>query len=75
MKTNTTDLQKFESTYAMIVRSEEKERSASEILVYSVLILTGFVSMMQIGLQPFNVPSKFAPSTATQVVSEVQPAA
>ena len=59
----------------MIMRSEEKERSASEILVYSVLILTGFISMMQIGLQPFNVPTHFAPSTATQIVSEAQPAA
>ena len=74
MKTNTPDLQMFESTYAMIMRSEEKERSASEILVYTLLIAAGFFAFIQITLQPFNVPTNFGRSTTmTQSVVAEQP--
>jgi hypothetical protein len=64
MKTNKPDLQMFESTYAMIMRSEEKERSASEVLVYSLLIAAAFFSLIQITLQPFNVPTNFGRATS-----------
>jgi len=64
MKNNTPDLQIFESTYAMLVRSEEKQRIATESLVYTLLIAAGFFAMLQITLQPFNVPTNFGRPTS-----------
>ena len=48
----------------MIVRSEEKERSASEIAVYALLIVSALFSVMQIARQPFSVPTNFTHTTA-----------
>ncbi len=57
MKANTTSPEGFESTYAMILRSEEKERSISEIAVYAVLIMSTVFSVWQLGQYPFMVPT------------------
>lgn len=43
----------FESTYALIVRSEDKSRSRMETLVYVVLILTAVFSIWQFASQSF----------------------
>jgi hypothetical protein len=69
MKTNQPNLEEFESAYAMIVHAEEKERSASEVLVYSILIATMFFSVWQIVLQPFTVPTNLNRSVSSQLVS------
>ena len=37
MNTTSTDSETFESTYALLVRSEEKQRSRFETLVYTFL--------------------------------------
>lgn len=74
MKTNKPDLQVFESTYAMIMRSEERERSASEVLIYSLLIMSAFFALWQIALQPFTVPTNLVRS-ASHTIAMQQPAA
>ena len=52
MKNTTLSAEGFESTYALIVRSEEKERNLFEGAVYLVLILSAVVSIWQAAHQP-----------------------
>ena len=67
MKTET-----FESTYAMLIRSEEKERSFSETAIYLLLILSTVFSIWQAVHQPVTVPNSYGvPSFAHSV--EIQP--
>ena len=47
MKNTTLSTKGFESTYALIVRSEEKERNLFEGAVYLVLILSAVFSIWQ----------------------------
>jgi hypothetical protein len=70
MKTNNSLNSARKSTYAMLVRSEEKERGLFETIVYSLLVLSAVVGIWQFA--HLRVPSPFAdtPQTkATQVVS------
>ena len=46
-----------ESTYALIVRSEEKSRSALEILLYAAFSLSTMVAICQFAQQPVKVPA------------------
>jgi hypothetical protein len=57
MKTKTLSAEGFESTYAMLVRSEEKERSAFENVAYFVFILSVVFSIWQAARQPVTVPA------------------
>jgi uncharacterized membrane protein len=52
MKTET-----FESTYALILRSDEKERSVSETVVYLVLIVSTVFSIWQAAHMRVTVPT------------------
>lgn len=54
MKTNTTH---EESTYALLMRSQEEERSIPETAVYLLLILTMAFSVWQTAQQPFQLPT------------------
>ena len=56
MKMNPSESQSFESTYALIVRSEERPRNTIETLVYAALIASTFFALSQFGRQPFTVP-------------------
>ena len=56
MKTSP-ESQAFESTYALIVRSEERDRNRFETSVYAVLIVSMAFALSQFGRQPFTVPS------------------
>ena len=47
---------KFESTYALLVRSEEKGRSVLEIAVYAAFILSVVFSILQFAQMPMTVP-------------------
>jgi hypothetical protein len=49
-------MQNFESTYALLVRSEEKKRNVLEILVYVLFILSAMFSISQFALQTFPLP-------------------
>ncbi len=64
MKTNTTTSEEFESTYALLLRSEEKERGVSENVIYLLLILSAVFSIWQVAQQPFRLPTSFALRTA-----------
>lgn len=52
MKNSTLSAESFESTYALVVRSEEKERNLFEGAVYIVLILSAVFSIWQAAHQP-----------------------
>ena len=57
MKTAATNSEAFESTYALLVRSEETRRSRFETLVYAILIATMTFAVAQFGRQTFMAPS------------------
>ena len=56
MKQNTLSAEGFESTYALLVRSEEKERSVFENVAYLVFILSAVFSIWQMAQQPVELP-------------------
>jgi hypothetical protein len=49
-------MQNFESTYALLVRSEEKKRNVLEILVYFLFILSAVFSIWQFAHQTVAFP-------------------
>jgi hypothetical protein len=58
-QTNTTDQlenQAKESTYALLIRSEEKSRNALEVAIYPLLILGPLIAMWQFAQQPIDIP-------------------
>ena len=57
MNTTTINPAEFESTYALIVRSEERERSASETAVYLLVMLSVLFSLWHAARQPVTVPA------------------
>ena len=56
MKTQTYSAEGFESTYALLVRSEEKERSIVEGAVYFAVVLSALISIWQFAVQPVALP-------------------
>jgi hypothetical protein len=65
-------MEKFESTYALIVRSEEKSRSILETIVYVTLILIAIFSMFQFAQHPVRVPaSGITPCVACAAPAEL----
>jgi hypothetical protein len=54
--TNTMNNQ-FESTYALLVRSEEKGRGVLEIAVYATVILSAVFSIWQFAQTPVTAPA------------------
>ena len=73
MKQNTLSADGFESTYALLVRSEEKERSMFEGAAYLVFILSAVFSIWSVAYQPVALPkgdvihaTSVASSTAAQ---------
>jgi hypothetical protein len=56
MKNPTHSIEGFESTYALIVRSEEKERSIFEGAVYFAVVLSALFSIWQVARQPIALP-------------------
>jgi hypothetical protein len=56
MKTETYSVEGFESTYALLVRSEETERSIFEGAVYFAVVLAAIVSLLQAATQPVALP-------------------
>ncbi len=52
-----------ESTYALIIRSEDKSRSILEVVLYAFFLLSAVVSIWQFAQQPVSVPAAgFSPS-------------
>ncbi len=58
-QTDTTDQledQHKESTYALLIRSEEKSRNVIEMAIYPILILGAVIAICQFAQQPVNIP-------------------
>ena len=56
---NTTDQaenQHEESTYALLIRSEEKSRNVIEMAIYPLLILGAVIAIWQFAQQTVNIP-------------------
>jgi hypothetical protein len=56
MNQNTHSAEGFESTYALLVRSEEKERGMFEGAAYLVFILSAVFSIWHVAQQPIALP-------------------
>lgn len=70
MKNPTHSAEGFESTYALIVRSEEKERGIFEGAAYFVVLLSAVFSIWQVAHQPIALPE----SPVLHTTSIAQPA-
>ena len=66
---NQTHSEGFESTYALIVRSDEKERGIFEGAVYFAVVLSALFSIWQVARQPIALPL-----TSVHTTSISQPA-
>ena len=58
-QTGTTDQpedQHQESTYALLIRSEEKSRNVIEMAICPILILGAVIAIWQFAQQPVNIP-------------------
>jgi len=69
---NTNYIEHEESTYALLVRSQEEERSLPETGVYLLLILTMAFTAWQAALQPFRLPN-IGLLQGTPVVQSAEP--
>jgi hypothetical protein len=61
-------MKQFESTYALILRSEEKNRSRLEVLVYALFILSAVFSIWQFAHQPNTLPLNSVNTSAAVVL-------
>ena len=72
MKNETYSAEGFESTYALLVRSEEKERSIFEGAVYFAVILSALFSVWQAATQPVQVPTTLHTTSISQSAHTTQ---
>jgi len=73
MKNQTNSAQGFESTYALIVRSEEKERSLFEGAVYFAVVLSALFTLWQVATQPVALPlTAVHTSSTSQLAKTIQ---
>ena len=56
MKNQHTYQSAAESTYALLVQSEDKERNLGETAIYMLLILGSVFSVWHVAQQPVNLP-------------------
>jgi len=58
-QTGTTDQpeNQHESTYALLIRSEEKSRNVIEMAICPILILGVVIAIWQFAQQPVNIPA------------------
>jgi hypothetical protein len=75
MKSQHTYQSVSESTYALLVQSEEKERNLSETVIYMLLILGAVFSVWQVAQQPVNLPVERVLQTAPIVQAVTSDAA
>ena len=71
MKALSTDPEVFESTYALIVRSEEKQRSRFETLIYTLLVVSSLFAVSLFGRQAATMPSSIARVSTTTTIAPV----
>ena len=69
MKTNQPAPEIQKSTYALLVRSEEKERSLFEAVVYGLVILSAVAAIWQFMHQPIEIPLGATPAAQADVAA------
>ena len=57
MKTNEPNDKKEESTYSLLVRSEEKKRAFIEVVVYGLVILSAVAAIVEFANEFFWYPA------------------
>jgi hypothetical protein len=57
MKTNEPNNKREESTYSLLVRSEENKRALIEIVIYGVIILSAVAAIWEFGQDLFLFPA------------------
>jgi hypothetical protein len=72
MKNQTYSAEGFESTYAMLVRSEEKERGIFEGAVYFAVVLSALFSIWQFARQPVELPLTIHTTSISQSANTTQ---
>ena len=72
MKNQTNSFEGFESTYALIVRSEEKERGIFEGAVYFAVVLSALFTIWQVAKQPVEMPTTIHTTSITQSAKTIQ---
>jgi hypothetical protein len=53
MKTNKPNIKREESTYSLIVRSQEKKRMLTEAVVYGLIMLSALAAIWEFGQELF----------------------
>ena len=74
MKNQTHSAEGFESTYALIVRSEEKERGIFEGAVYFAVVLSALISIWLVAKQPVDMPTVIHTTSISQSAKTIQQA-
>ena len=74
MKKNTLTAEGFESTYALLVRSEDKERNLCEGVAYLIFILSAIFTIWQVAQQPVSFTDRAGihATSVAQVASQQQ---
>jgi hypothetical protein len=67
MKTTKLGKTHEESTYAMLVRCEERKRGYFETIIYALVVVSAVVAILQFTLQPDPLPLTAIPSQLHQV--------
>ena len=75
MKSTNNNSDAFESTYALIIRSEERKRGATEGAVFLLFMLSAVFSIWQVAQQPITLPAGGIIHTAALAQPAVIPAA
>ena len=72
MKTETHSAEGFESTYALLVRSEEKNRSIVEGAVYFAVVLSAILTLWHAATQPVQVPTTLHTTSTSPSANTIQ---
>jgi hypothetical protein len=64
MKTNKPLNEVEESTYSLLVRSEQKTRAIFETIIYGLIILSAIAAILQFAAQPDTFPLASLPGGA-----------
>ena len=64
MKANEPNNEVEESSYALLVRSEEKKRTYFETIIYSLILLSAVAAILQFAEQPDPLPLSALPGSA-----------
>jgi hypothetical protein len=68
---NTNQTTPHESTYALLMRSEEKPRTLLEMIVYGLFILSAVAAIWQFAQQPIPLPLSAMPRTASETPHQI----